>query len=73
MSPSIIHLLTLSNDRYVVLVNNFNYDVNHEPIIPNDDQHIWIDIDGNHHHMEHRDGLPPLFTINNNGSKVYIW
>jgi hypothetical protein len=72
MSPSIIHLLTLSNDRYVVLVNNFNYDDNYEPITPRDD-HVWIDIDGNYHHMEPRDSLPPLFTINNNGSRVYIW
>ena len=72
MSPSIIHLLTLSNERYIVLVNNFNYDDQGEPVTPNDN-HIWVDIDGNHHQMNPRDGLPPLFTINNNGSRVYIW
>jgi len=72
MSPLIINLLNLPNNCYVVLVNNFSYDDENEPIIPNNN-HIWVDIDGNYYQMEPRDGLPPLFTINNNGSKVYIW
>jgi len=72
MSPLIIHLLSISNDRYIVLINNFRYDNEGEPLTPNID-HNWIDIDGNHHQIDPRDGLPPLFTINNNGSRVYIW
>jgi hypothetical protein len=55
-----------------VLINNFRYDNEGEPLTPNID-HNWIDIDGNHHQIDPRDGLPPLFTINNNGSRVYIW
>lgn len=52
------------------LVDDFIYDEHNKPITP-DDTFAWVDIYGQEHYMEPRDGLPPLSSFENNVTNYY--
>jgi hypothetical protein len=71
MSPISNHFLSIGNGVYIQLVDDFNYD-NDGPVTP-DNAHIWVDIYGNTHYRDPRDGLPPLFFIDEYNVRTYYW
>jgi len=71
MTPTSQHFLNVGNGNYIQLVDNFDYTENMEPIIPSD-QHVWIDINGNHYNVVPRNDMPSLFEIDR-GVCIYYW
>ena len=71
MSPVfIIHWINYQNNL-VQLIDNFQYDEDNNPIIP-DNNFVWIDINNVKHIMYDRDGMSPL-VYNESNIINYFW
>ncbi len=54
----------IENDLEYQLIDDFEYDQDYKPIIPNE-LFAWIDIYGQQHMIERPFDLPPLYFIDN--------
>jgi hypothetical protein len=70
--PTIVHYL----DGVQIYIDLHNIDDNGNimPInINNMEPLLYIDINGNAQEMEFRDGMPPLYSIDDNGIHNFYW
>jgi hypothetical protein len=74
MVPNItnnVHWICDNSDKHIKLVDNFQYDNDGYPIVPNND-FIWIDIEGNVYNMHNRENMPPML-IEEDDVRNYYW